>query len=91
MPSYRDLMRIRDDGQRQIDTVCREICRLQAQHDNLLDVRGEAFFWKRLELVGEIVGLRKALCLLMDWPMEEAVKDGRADQFVQEWAAHRST
>lgn len=76
---------MRDAGQEKIDIICREICRLQAAHDAVLNERGEHYFWTRLSLQGEIGGLRKALCLFFDWSFEEAQKEGRADEYVQAW------
>jgi hypothetical protein len=54
--------------------------------DVLLTMRGEAYTWKRMVLAGEIIGLCKALCVLMGWPLKEGAPGGRADHYAREWA-----
>ncbi|MEH0542981.1 hypothetical protein QA802_07830 [Streptomyces sp. B21-105] len=72
-----------------VDAICREIIRLDEQRHAMQDERGDAAFWMRLQWTGETIGLWKALCALHGWPMSEADKEGRADQYVDEWlAAH---
>ncbi len=72
--------------QEQIDAICQEIQQVQELHDNVLNEHGEAYFWSRIECVGQITGLRKALCVLLGWPLSEAGKEGLADQYAQGWA-----
>lgn len=71
-----------------VDAICREIVRLDELIHASQDKRGEAAFWARLAWGGEIIGLRKALCVLFGMPMVEAAKEGEADQFVTEWLAN---
>ncbi|GKQ35173.1 hypothetical protein [Streptomyces sp. A012304] len=68
-----------------VDAICREIVRLDEQRHAMQAETGDAAFWMRLQLTGEIIGLWKALCALNGWPMEEADKEGKADQYVDEW------
>jgi hypothetical protein len=75
--------------QQAIDAICREIYRIDALHHATQDQEGDAAFWARLEWDGQIIGLRKALCALFGWPMDEADKEGKADQYVERWAAAR--
>lgn len=73
-----------------IDAICREIHRVDAMRHATQDKHGEAALWVRLEFSGEIIGLRKALCALFGWPMEEeSDKEGAADQYVEQWASER--
>lgn len=67
-----------------LEAICNEIRRIDELHHASQDQRGEAAFWARLQWDGEIIGLWKALCALFGWPMEEAVKEGKADQLVAE-------
>ena len=68
-----------------LEAICNEIRRIDELHHASQDQQGDAVFWARLQWDGEIIGLRKALCALFGWPMEEAAKEGKADQLVQEW------
>lgn len=71
--------------QQTIDAVCREIRRVQTMYDNTLNVEGNAAFTARLQWGGEIIGLRKALCVLLGWPLEEAAHEGKADEYATAW------
>ena len=71
-----------------VDAICREILRIDELHHTSQGQHGEAAFWARLTWAGENVGLRKALCALFGWPMDEAAKEGKADQYLDEWMAH---
>jgi hypothetical protein len=75
--------------QNAVDAICREILRIDDLHQASQDQHGDAAFWGRLQWDGEIIGLRKALCALFGWPMEEADKEGKADQYVGEWMARK--
>ncbi|MFF7837576.1 hypothetical protein ACFZC6_01880 [Streptomyces ossamyceticus] len=76
-------------GTNAVDAICREILRIDELHHASQDQMSDAAFGARLQWDGEIIGLRKALCALHGWPMEEAAKEGKADQLVEEWmAAH---
>lgn len=77
--------------QQAVDAICREILRIDELHHASQDQQGDAAFWGRLQWDGEIIGLRKALCALFGWPMEEAQKEGKADQYVERWVAERPT
>ena len=70
-----------------LEAICNEIRRIDELHHASQDQQGDAAFWARLQWDGEIIGLRKALCALFSWPMEEAAKEGKADQLVAEWFA----
>lgn len=70
-----------------LEAICNEIRRIDNLHHASQDQQGDAAFWARLQWDGEIIGLRKALCALFGWPMEEAAKEGKADQLVAEWFA----
>lgn len=72
--------------ERVVDAICREIERVQGLHDAALYKEGDAAFHVALEYSGEAIGLRKALCAIFGWPMEEAAKEGRADQYAEQWA-----
>lgn len=74
--------------QNAVDAICREILRIDELHHASQDQQGDAAFWARLQWDGEVIGLRKALCALFGWPMEEAAKEGKADQYVDEWMAN---
>jgi len=86
MPTYKELMRVRDAGQKKIDAICREIQRLQAEHDELTGKRGEMYYVLRQQVRGEMRGLRKALCLFFDWDFAEADTEGLATQYAREWS-----
>lgn len=72
--------------QKIVDAICREIERVQGLHDAAMYEEGDAALYAALQWIGEGVGLKKALCVLMGWPMEEAAKDGKADQYAEKWA-----
>lgn len=76
--------------QQAIDTICREIHRVRTMYDNALNQEGDGAFTARLQLIGEIIGLQKALCVLMGWPLEEAQHEGKADEYAAEWAEARA-
>lgn len=71
-----------------IDALCREICRRQEAHDATLN-REDQFTTPsmtfRAQVIGELFGLRKALCVLMGWSLDEAAEEGQADAYVEEW------
>lgn len=73
--------------QNAVDAICREILRIDELHHASQDQHSDSAFYGRLQWDGEIIGLRKALCVLFGWPMEEAQKEGKADQCVEEWMA----
>lgn len=73
------------EQQSAVDAICREILRVDDLRHASQDQQGDGAFWARLQWDGEIIGLRKALCALHGWPMEEAAKEGKADQLVGEW------
>jgi hypothetical protein len=77
------------EQQAPVDAICHEIYRIGDLHHASQDKQGDAAFWARLQWDGEIIGLRKALCALLGWPMREARKEGRADQYVEQWASER--
>jgi PAS domain-containing protein len=70
-----------------LEAICNEIRRIDDLLHTAQDQEGDAAFWARLQWDGEIIGLRKALCALFGWPLEEAAKEGKADQYVEEWFA----
>lgn len=70
-----------------VDAICHQIIRIDKLRHASQDHKGNAAFWARLQWDGEVIGLRKALCVLHGWPVEEAAKEGKADQFVDEWMA----
>ena len=86
MATYKELMRMRDEGQAKIDVICRTIHHLQEELDAVPPVGGEIYRWARLSLEGEMLGLRKALCLFFDWSFEEAEPGGRVEEYLREWA-----
>ena len=69
-----------------VDAICREIERVQGMHEAALYEEGDAAFHAALSWSGEVIGLRKALCALFGWPLEEAAKEGKADEYAQRWA-----
>jgi hypothetical protein len=75
--------------QQAIDAICREIRRAQDMHDSTLGDYTNAAVIGHAQMIGEIIGLRKALCALLDWPLEEAAHEGKADTYVREWQAQQ--
>lgn len=69
-----------------VNAICREIERVEGLHDAAMYEEGDGAFYAALQLIGEGIGLKKALCVLMGWPLEEAAKEGKADQYVEKWA-----
>jgi hypothetical protein len=65
-----------------VDRICREVVTRQRTLD--ADEGGDLAL--RMDLLGEISGLRLALCHLHGWdPAIDAEKEGRADQLVLDW------
>ncbi len=72
--------------QRIVDVICREIERVTGLYEAALYEEGEAARDAAMSWIGEVIGLRKALCAVFGWPMEEAAKEGKADRYAEEWA-----
>lgn len=68
-----------------VDAICREIWLLHEIHDSVLNSE-DKYSISSLFYLGEIVGLRKSLCVLFGWPKEESDKEGLADCYVTDWA-----
>ena len=64
------------------DRLCREAVRVHRALDNLDTSPASA----RLTWIGELVGLRIALCLAHGWDSQaEADKEGKADELIVAW------
>lgn len=74
------------EQQRAVDAICREILRVDELGHAAQDLKGDTAFHAALSWGGEVIGLRKALCVLFGWPMDEAEREGKADQYAQKWA-----
>ena len=68
-----------------VSAICGRIVDLMKTRATFVDDPNLADWTIRLEMQGEIHGLREALCLVQGWPVLCADVDGRADQFVRDW------
>lgn len=76
-----------DENRALVDGICRQAAERMQKYDHLKNQLGEVVFTRRIELIGEITGLRVALCLAMGWNLDaDADKDGKADDFILAWA-----
>lgn len=75
------------------DALCREAVRLHRildadeNHYHGSDTSTKnTVLTARLTWIGELIGLRMALCLIHGWdPQEQSDKEGKADQLITNW------
>lgn len=73
-------------------TAVDQLCELAVKVHRMIDstpAEGKADARIRMELIGELSGLRMALCIMQGWnPRMEADNDGLADSYIREWWQH---
>jgi hypothetical protein len=77
------------DLQQLVDALCREAVQRHRVLDNLReapDYNPKQDLPITLTWIGELIGLRMAICLVHGWdPNEESDKEGKADELVTAW------
>lgn len=69
-----------------VQWLCRDTVWAMHAQDSILNDRTDAGSVTQTFLMGQVIGLRHALCLAKGWdPQQEADKEGRADQFIKNW------
>lgn len=75
-----------EDWQRIVDGLCRDAVGLGCAVERIRNEMPEETLTAVLALTGELVGVRRALCIVMGWdPDHDADHEGRAYDFVDEW------
>jgi hypothetical protein len=69
-----------------VAALCVEAVRLQRVYDRYLaDYTTESSPYRHT-LLGKIIGIRVALCVLHGWDVEDdSAREGRADRFIEDW------
>ncbi len=71
------------DGQRAFNAMADELTRQEIVRARILNDQGETALYLKLELNGEIGGIRKGMCCLLGIPLEQAEHEGAVDTYMR--------
>ena len=71
------------EAQRAFDAMADEVTRMEISRARILNDHGQDALYVKLELNGEIGGLRKGMCFLLGIPLEEAEHEEAVDTYMR--------
>jgi hypothetical protein len=71
------------EARRAFDAMADEVTRMEISRARILNDHDQAALYVKLELNGEISGLRKGICCLLGIPLEESEHEEAVDTYMR--------